>query len=242
MKETDLYAPVKQFLVKDGYCVRGEVAGCDLYAVKDEQIVIVELKLILSIQLIGQAVERQKIADLVYIAVPKPQKFSMRDSKWKRVINILHRLELGLIFVSLSSSTNSFNKISVIHHPTPFNLTLSKSKNKEKRKRYLNEFNQRSIDGNIGGCVGVKLMTSYREKAMHVACLLDDYGPMSPSALRKLGADDKKVQSILNKNFYGWFDKVKRGTYSINAERVAEIKSSKFYDIYLFQKIYELKP
>lgn len=236
MKETDLYAPVKEFLLREDYCVRSEVSGCDIYAVKDDQIVIVELKLTLSIQLIGQAVERQKIADLVYIAVPKPKKYSIRDAKWKRVINVLHRLELGLIFVTLPSKNNSCGTISIISQPTPFDLNQSKAKNKNKRIRVLTEFNQRSTDGNIGGCRGIKLMTSYREKAVHIAYLLEYYGPMSPAALRKLGADNEKVQSILNKNFYGWFDKVKRGTYSINAERVEEIKSFECYDTNLLQK------
>lgn len=236
MRETDLYTPVKDYLVSDGYCVRGEVAGCDLYAVKDDQILIVELKLVLSIQLIGQAVERQKVADLVYIAVPKPKKYSMHDSKWKRILSVLHRLELGLIFVTMPTKSNIKGNITVISQPTPFSLSLARAKNKNKRKRFLNEFNQRSVDGNIGGCKGVKLMTSYKEKAMYIACLLHKYGPMSPEALRKLGADNKKVQSILNNNFYGWFEKIQRGTYSVNADRVSEIENFDLYQSILLKK------
>ncbi len=45
-REVELYAPVKAFLEARGYDVKGEIAGCDLVAVRvDEPPVVVELKL-----------------------------------------------------------------------------------------------------------------------------------------------------------------------------------------------------
>jgi len=44
--EVALYPPVKAFLERQGYVVRGEVRGCDLVACRgNEEPVIVELKL-----------------------------------------------------------------------------------------------------------------------------------------------------------------------------------------------------
>ena len=43
-KETDLYEPIRAFLEEEGYQVQAEVKDCDIAAVKDGQLVIVELK------------------------------------------------------------------------------------------------------------------------------------------------------------------------------------------------------
>ncbi|HYD31748.1 MAG TPA: hypothetical protein VEB64_12975, partial [Azospirillaceae bacterium] len=56
--ESELYAPIKSFLENQGYTVRGEVAACDLVAVRgDEPPVIVELKLKFSLPLVLQGVD-----------------------------------------------------------------------------------------------------------------------------------------------------------------------------------------
>ena len=45
MREDALYPPVKAFLEAQGYAVKGEVNGCDVVAVRDQEPpVIVELK------------------------------------------------------------------------------------------------------------------------------------------------------------------------------------------------------
>jgi hypothetical protein len=45
MPETDLYIPVKRHLEAQGYTVKSEIKGCDVVAVRgDELPVIVELK------------------------------------------------------------------------------------------------------------------------------------------------------------------------------------------------------
>ena len=64
--ETALYLPVKRFLEKLGFTVKGEVGGCDLVALSDDDppvVVIGELKLTFNLELILQAVDRAGAAD-----------------------------------------------------------------------------------------------------------------------------------------------------------------------------------
>ena len=66
MSEVELYGPVKRFLEKQGYAVKGEIGACDVVAVRgDEAPVVVELKERLSLALILQAVDRFVNFDLV---------------------------------------------------------------------------------------------------------------------------------------------------------------------------------
>ncbi len=72
MKEARLYGPVKEFWTARGYTVRGEVAGCDLVARRDEELVVVELKNSMNLTLILQGIDRKAITEEVYLAVPAP--------------------------------------------------------------------------------------------------------------------------------------------------------------------------
>ena len=66
MSEVDLYHPVKRFLEKQGYSVKGEIGPCDVVAVRGaEGPVVVELKLRLTLALILQAVDRLAVSDVV---------------------------------------------------------------------------------------------------------------------------------------------------------------------------------
>jgi hypothetical protein len=69
--ERDLYEPVRQWLMDRGYNPKAEVMGCDILALKDELALAVELKVTLNLEVILQAVDRQRFADMVYIAVPR---------------------------------------------------------------------------------------------------------------------------------------------------------------------------
>src|SRR3974390_510056 len=69
--EVQLYQPVKRFLERQGYVVKGEVNDCDLVAVKDDGApLVVELKLAFNLALVLQGVRRLQLSDLVYLAVP----------------------------------------------------------------------------------------------------------------------------------------------------------------------------
>ncbi|MED0668610.1 hypothetical protein P4T04_20205, partial [Bacillus badius] len=98
--EVDLYEPLVKYFTKLGYEVKGEVKHCDLTAVKDDELIIVEMKRHLSVELLVQATKRQRLTELVYIAVPKP-KFSLFSRKWKDICHLVRRLECGLLLVSL---------------------------------------------------------------------------------------------------------------------------------------------
>ncbi len=71
VRETDLYEPVKRLLEGQGYTVKAEIGAADVVACRgDEPPVIVELKTGFSLTLFHQAIERLKLADAVYVAVP----------------------------------------------------------------------------------------------------------------------------------------------------------------------------
>jgi len=77
LRETDLYPPVKAWLESLGYQVKAEIGAADIMALRaDEEngddMVIVELKRAFSLALLLQGVERQRLTDLVYVALPEP--------------------------------------------------------------------------------------------------------------------------------------------------------------------------
>ncbi|MBL4647243.1 MAG: hypothetical protein JKY99_12395, partial [Rhizobiales bacterium] len=99
--ETELYAPIKRLFEGQGYEVKGEIGAADVVAVRGtEDPIIIELKTSFSLSLFHQAVERQGISDIVYIAVPrgtgKPFQKALKNNK-----TLCRRLGLGLITVRL---------------------------------------------------------------------------------------------------------------------------------------------
>lgn len=210
--ETDLYLPVRKFLVSLGFTVRSEVKDCDVCAEKDGKLIIVELKKHLSVELLVQAVKRQKIADLVYMAVPKPKRL-VKNSKWKDLVHLIRRLELGLLFVTYLGEKSL---VEVAIEPLPFDRVKSIQKHQKKRIQLLKEMDGRCRDANVGGSKGRKLMTAYRENALFIAVCLEVYGQLSPKQLRHLGTDPRKTASILQNNFYHWFTRVENGIYALS--------------------------
>jgi hypothetical protein len=206
IKETDLYPPLHDYLVGNGYVVRSEVVGCDIAATKDDDLVLIEIKRNFSTSLLAQAVRRQRVTPSVYVAIPKP---SGKQSKqqWKGTQSILRRLELGLIVVNLRAKPA---RVDVVFHPTPF----ARRMNKRDRQAVLKEMKGRSIDLNVGGTNRTKLVTAYRENAIHIACCLDRYGALSPAKLRALETGPK-TRAIVYDDVYGWFERIGRGLYDL---------------------------
>ena len=92
-RETDLYLPIKDFLEDAGYEVKSEITGCDVVACKpDVPMVIVELKTRFSLDLILQGVERQALAEDVYLAVRTPETPSKRKN-WRKRRRPLYTLQ-----------------------------------------------------------------------------------------------------------------------------------------------------
>lgn len=70
--ESNLYLPVKRFLEKLGFEAKGEVRGCDLVALDASEptaVIIGELKLTFTLDLVLQAVDRSAVCDEVWLAV-----------------------------------------------------------------------------------------------------------------------------------------------------------------------------
>jgi hypothetical protein len=211
--ETDLYKPVYDYLTLQGYTVHSEVKNCDITAIKGEELIVVELKTSFNLKLLIQAVRRQRITDSVYVAVPRI-KGGKRTSGWKDMCLLLRRLEMGLIIVALDLEQP---EIEVVFHPNTFDRLKSTQSGKRMRRSIIREVEARYGDYNTGGSNKRKLMTAYRENSIHIACCFEKFGQLSPSKLKKLGTG-KKTSSILEKNFYGWFDKVSRGTYALHPQ------------------------
>ncbi|MCF6247467.1 MAG: DUF2161 family putative PD-(D/E)XK-type phosphodiesterase [Desulfobacula sp.] len=181
---------------------------CDITAVKEDELVVIELKKSLNLSLLIQAANRQKFADSVYVAVPAG--INKRLAKnFKGACHLLKRLELGLILVSFLKTKT---KVEIIFHPSEF----KKTKSHKTRKSIIREISGRTGNFNTGGVAGKQIITAYRESAIHIACALLKNNELSPANLRAMGTSKKKTQTILADNHYGWFERVKRGIYRLH--------------------------
>ena len=207
--ESDLYDPVANYLRSLGYEVRGEVRSIDLVAIHDDELVAVELKLRMGLELILQAIERQRTADSVYVAVAA-RKTGPPLRNHRRVRSLLRRLELGLILVHFRQSGT---RVEVKLHPSPYKPRSSK----RERRNVIREFTSRTGDRNIGGSAAGRVITAYREQSVYIACALQKLGTASPSELQSVGTGDK-TGSILYRNVYGWFDRIDRGRYGLHED------------------------
>lgn len=201
--ETRFYQPLKNYFSHFGFEVKGEVQNCDLVALREEQLVVVEFKNRLSLKLLLQAVDRLALTDWVYIAVPVPKR---RNRQWRQVKRLCGLLALGLITVDFSSSPPL---VVLERDAAPGAIPRSR----KRQRSLLDEFFARQGDPNQGGSVGRrKLLTAYRQCALAVARLLLD-GPQPLSALKMQAG--KRVPGILQKNHYGWFRRIERGVYEL---------------------------
>lgn len=102
--ETSLYLPVKKFLEGLGFTVKGEVGGCDLLALRDNEppfVVIGEMKLSFNLELVLQAVNRAAACDEVWLAARISARGNGRESD-ARFRNLCRRLGFGMLGVSQS--------------------------------------------------------------------------------------------------------------------------------------------
>ena len=215
-REEALFEPVRDYLVAQGYTVRAEVDHCDITASQGEDLIVIELKRQVSLDLLIQATDRQRITESVYVAVPGPLRMD-RKSRWRGIRRVLRSLELGLIVVSLAEKPAS---IEVVFHPLPY----QRRKVKQRRRAVIREMAGRSANHNRGGTPGRKLITAYRENAIQIGCALQLHGPLAPRQLRAMGTGEKTLR-ILADNHYGWFERIARGLYGITATGRGELKA-----------------
>lgn len=209
MKEEELFEPVKRLFEQSGYTVNAEVKDCDVTAVSNDELIIIELKKSLSVALLAQGVRRQKCGADVYVAVPKHKNYSPK--KMKDVFALIKKLELGLILVTVRGE---YSFAEIIFEPKEYRRP---AKNTKKRNEILKEIGGRTVDVNVGGVTGRKIATAYTEKCINIACILDKYGPLSPKEIRSHGGDEK-CGYILRYNVYGWFERIEKGLYGITLE------------------------
>lgn len=203
-RESDLYAPIKAFLTRQGYEVKGEVGAADLVALRGEEpTVIIELKLRITLSLFHQAVARLSLTDHVYIAVPKPTgktaKRALKDN-----LALCRRLGLGFITVRGDGT------VEVQCDPGPY----APRKNKKKQERLLREFQRLRGDPNDGGATRHGLVTGYRQDALACAAYLAGAGAEKGALVAK-ATGVSKATSIMRDNHYGWFEKVEKGVYTL---------------------------
>lgn len=237
IKEEDLYAPVRSYFEDLGYTVNGEVLHCDVTAVKEKVLVVIEMKTSLNLDVILQAVQRQKVADFAYIAVPKNSNI-MRRKRWQNICHLLKRLELGLLLVTLRKR-DSFVEEAL--QPVPFDRAKSITSAQRRRKAMIHEIHERHGDYNTGGSTRKKLVTSYREFAIQIAVILKEYGPCAVKRIREVGKLPKKTGTILLKNYYGWFEKESRGVYGLTGKALAELESYRELTEYYHKNLMDIK-
>lgn len=223
IKESDLYEPIKEYLDSLGYNTKGEVLSCDIAAVKGDELIVIELKKGFTMELIYQALKRQKAADSVYVAVPIPKR-GYKDPHYNDMVNLCKRLELGLILVGFT--TNGKPQIDVAVNPAP---AKSIRHDKKKRMAILTEHSGRTGSVNTGGVTRRKIITVYKEQALFISKLLSENGELSAKQLRELGGGEK-TSSILRMNYYKWFEKIGTGknvTYRITDMGISALEEYK---------------
>lgn len=214
MRETDLYPPIKQFLEKQGYVVKAEVRNCDVVAVRgDEPPVVVELKTSLSLPLLLQGIDRLSMTDAVYIALPLPS--NARNSLWGRhrrgILNLCKRLGLGLMTVK----THKKRDPTVEVHVDPESYTPRP--NTRRKTMLLKEFQHRVGDPNTGGSTRRPVITAYRQDALRCAKYLGDLESARLAEIRDK-ADVDRAAGILQRDVYGWFQRIDRGVYCLTVK------------------------
>jgi hypothetical protein len=215
--EAELYPAVKAFLEARGYHVKGEIRGCDLVATRgSEPPVIVELKLSFNLSLVLQGVDRLSLTDRVYLAVAAPRRRRPAGvSVYRRAVRgLCRRLGLGLMTVTPGRG----GRVEVVLEPRPYAP--------RKRARHLGlllgEHARRTGDPTRGGVSRMPIMTAYRQEALRCALLIQRDGPAS---LRALGATGlvPNAPRILQRDVYGWFRRVSRGTYALTDQAGQDI-------------------
>jgi hypothetical protein len=201
--ETSLYLPVKGFLEKAGYVVKGEVGGCDLVGLSDDDppvVVVCELKLSFNLELILQAVDRASVSDEVWIAARVSAKGKGREAD-KRYRDLCRRLGIGMLGISDAGDVSI-----IVGSVSPMPRT-----NPKRRSRLMREHQKRRGDPALGGSTRTPLMTAYRQQALGCAAALAS----GPLRVRDIRTGVPEAAKILQSNVYGWFERLDRGVYGL---------------------------
>lgn len=216
--EAVLYAPVKAWLERLGYAVKGEVRDCDIVACRgDDPPVIIELKARLTLDLLVQAVDRQRLTDAVYIAVPATVQ---RTVLWRRhrrgIERLCRKLGVGLLLVDPDAAPP--DRVVPMWDPTPYRPR----RDPVRAGLLLREFSDRQGDPNVGGTPARRRMTAYRQRVVRLARHLAAHGPTRVADLRdRTGV--AAAAAMLQRDHYNWFERVARGTYQLSPRGRTEL-------------------
>jgi hypothetical protein len=215
VKEIDLYNPVKQFLEGQGYGVKGEIRECDVVAVRGtEDPLVVELKLVFSLDVLLQAVNRLSLSPVVYVGIPSTCR-AFRKRR-RRIIKLLRMLGIGLILISTNSKRT---RVEVVLDPGEYHPRI----HPKRRAQLLGEFERRRGDTMPGGSGRRRgMMTAYRQKAIRISQYLRENGPTKASVIAQAIEEDD-VRNVLYRNVYGWFDRLGQGVYRISPRGITDL-------------------
>jgi hypothetical protein len=209
--ETTLYLPMKRFLEGLGFEVKGEVRGCDVVALDNGEpaaVIIAELKLAFTLELVLQAVDRLPACDDVWLAVRASRRGRGRERD-ARVSKLCRLLGFGLVTVSANGN------VDVIVEPVPWRPR----RDPKRRSRIVEEHRKRRGDPALGGSSRRPIMTAYRQQALDCAKALE----AAPGRPRDLKLTMPDAPKILQRNVYGWFERVERGRYGLTELGRAEL-------------------
>jgi hypothetical protein len=198
-----LYAPVKAFLEEHGFEVKGEVCGCDAVGIRSGEppiLIIGELKLSFTLELVLQAVDRLRSADQLYLAVVASRRGRDQDT---RVVRLCRLLGVGLLAVDVR-----LGKVTALCEPLPYRPRA----NLPQRRRLIKEHQRRIGDPATGGSSRKPIMTAYRQRAIACAEAIGP-GEVRPRDLKHLAED---AGEILLRNVYGWFYRARPGIYRLS--------------------------
>lgn len=202
--ETSLYPPVKRYLEKLGFVVKGEVCGCDVVGLRADGIVVIcELKLSFNLELVLQGVDRSAACEEIWLAVRTTLRRSGRERD-PRVRKLCRLLGFGLIGISATGH------VELLVEPGAWRPR----RNLKQRSRLVGEHQRRLGDPVSGGSTRAPIMTAYRQQALACAASLAA-GPRRTSEVRSVVPEAPK---ILLRNVYGWFFRLERGVYGLTSE------------------------
>ena len=203
-KETDIFPIIKSYFEEKGYHVNAEVAFFDVILSKPEKLIIVECKLSFNMTLVFQAMEAQKVADFVYVAIPVPQ-----EKKIPKIIHVAKNMGFGLIFVNETGRPIVPVDESQIEAYQAY-------RNKIKSERVKKEISSRRFDKNVGGSSKIKILTSFKEKSLQIAVMLENSLKERPKDLVKKYNCPEDTGIILYGNKLHWFERVEKGYYKLS--------------------------
>ena len=211
--ETALYLPVKRFLESLGFAVKGEIGGCDLVGLSagaPPVVVIGELKLSFTLELVLQGVDRAAMGDEIWLAASLSKRGKGREGD-ARFRNLCRRLGFGLLAVDKTGAVH------VLLSP----VAAAPRRDAKRNSKLVDEHNRRRGDPVAGGGTRAPIMTAYRQQALSCAAAMTA-NPRRPRDLKTAMPDAAK---ILRDNVYGWFERVDRGLYGLtDVGRAALVK------------------